>query len=82
MIFLQWTGCWALYCVGDLACKILNLYDKSDAWIYFWYPVYSNCMVLSSRLQDAAGYNPDSGADVSKWVWSKATDDREDNKCQ
>ena len=79
MIFIQWCLCWTCFYIGDLASKILNLYDVSDRWIYFWYPIYSKCMNWSSRLQDAAGYNPHKVDDVSEWVWCKAKDNTGEN---
>lgn len=74
MIFLQWIACWACYYIGDLVSKILNLNNNSDAWVYFWYTIYSTLMLWSNKIQHAAGYDPHSGADVSEWVWQKPED--------
>lgn len=79
MIFLQWCLCWTCYYVGDIASKILNLNSNSDTWVYFWYTIYNKCMIWSSRLQGAAGYDPHKVDDVSEWVWRRAEDNTGEN---
>jgi hypothetical protein len=71
---LYWFACWACYYVGDTASKIINLFDGSNAWVCFWYSIYSKCMSWSSSLQNAAGYDPHKVDDVSSWVWRKVKD--------
>jgi len=80
MIFLQWIASWTCYYAGDLASKILNLNSNNDTWVYFWYAIYNKCMLRSSRLQNAAGYDPHKVGNVSNWVWCKAEKDNTGEK--
>ena len=70
---------WTCYYLGDWTSMILELFDN-DMWCSFWYPIYNKLMIWSGDIQDAAGYDPRTGADTSKWPWFKAEEDNEENK--
>lgn len=55
---------WVLYGAGELASKILEAGD-SDRWCEFWYPIYNELMLASSRAQDWGN-----GAN-NRWPWGK-----------
>lgn len=71
MKFLYCIASWTCYYLGDFASKILVLFDNSEMWCEFWYPIYNKLMLWSGEIQDAAGYDPQTGADTTNWPWFK-----------
>ena len=54
---------WFLYLLGDTAYRVLALFDDSEYWVAFWYPVYNNLMIAADRVQKWCGkYGP-------AWPW-------------
>jgi hypothetical protein len=78
MKYLYWLASWTCYYLGDLSSKALMLLDDYEMWCGFWYPIYNRLMCWSGEIQDAAGYDPQTGADTSKWPWFKAEDNTEE----
>jgi hypothetical protein len=57
---IAWLPAWALFWIGDLACRVLNRIPDWEArparviarWLYV---VYNRCMLASCDLNDWAG---------------------------
>jgi hypothetical protein len=54
-LVLAWPASWFCYWVGDLYCRIMELWDNNEYWVAFWYPLYNDFMIDSSTIQDWAG---------------------------
>jgi len=66
MKLLLWILSRSCYYLGDLASRILVLFDNAQ-WCYVWYPIYSKFMKWSAELQGEMN--------TANWSWQQIKDE-------
>lgn len=64
MNYFYFVVSWLFFWLGDMASKVLKLFDNSETWVAIWYPLYNKLMLCSSYIQDKAEPN------TLSWPWS------------